>query len=454
MIPGAQAAGNHEVFMDRLLIRNGIIVTLEEPNRVLPGHALLIENGIIKSIAPQRFTRGNGARVLDARGKVVMPGFINTHMHFYSSFARGLTGVAPARDFTQVLRNLWWRLDRRLSLDDCHFSALVAGLEAIRHGTTTIIDHHASPNAINGSLDRVARAIRELGLRACLCYEVSDRDGKKTARAGIEENLRFLEECSQSGDNQLKALFGLHASFTLGRTTLRQSVESAQKYHAGFHIHCAEDASDQVLTRKRHGKRVVQRLQDEGVLGPQTICAHAVHLDDEEWEILARTRTAVVHNPQSNMNNAVGTMDLLKAVRKGVLVGLGTDAMTANMCEELRSALWAQRLLLRNPGAAFAESVDLLIRNNWEIANRQFQNLGQLREGWAADLVCIDYLPPTEMNQANFPGHLVFGLSQATVDTTIVAGRILMRDKKLTLLDEEKITRRAQKLSRALWDRF
>ncbi len=440
--------------MRRLLIKNGLIVTLADPNRVLTGHALLIEDDLIKAILPQRSLRNLKAQVIDARGKVVMPGFINAHMHFYSSFARGLTKAKPSRNFPEILRHLWWRLDRQLSLDDCHYSTLVAGLEAIRHGTTTIIDHHASPHAIKGSLDKIASAIKKLGLRACLCYEVSDRDGETIAQEGIEENLRFLRACQKQNDNQLKALFGLHASFTLGDKTLRRCVAGAKEYQAGFHIHCAEDVSDQTITQTRFGKSVVERLHDCGVLGPRTICAHAVHLDDQEWDLLAQTRTAAVHNPQSNMNNAVGTMDFLKAAQKGVLAGLGTDAMTGNMREELRSAIWGQRLARRDPGAAFGDAVDLLVKNNQAIANRYFHKVGQIKEGWMADLILIDYFPPTPMDESTFAGHLVFGLSQATVDSTIAGGKILMKNKKLCLLDEEQIARRSQKLSAALWKRF
>lgn len=440
--------------MKRVLIKNGIIVTLEHPNRILRNHALFIEDGLITDILPHKRTSNIKAQVIDAHGKVVMPGFINAHMHFYSSFARGLTKVEPYRNFPEILRNLWWRLDRQLTLEDCYQSTLAAGLEAIRHGTTTIIDHHASPRAINGSLDRIAGAARELGLRVCLCYEVSDRDGKKAALEGIEENLRFIEECQAKNNNQIKALFGLHASFTLGEKTLRRCAKEALKRRAGFHIHCAEDAVDQTITQSEFGKRVVERLYDHGILGPQTICAHAVHLEDREWDLLAHTETAVVHNPQSNMNNAVGVMDLMKAAQKGVLVGLGTDAMTSNMREELRSSIWAQKLAQRNPGIAFNEAVELLVRNNQRIANRHFQKVGQLQQGWMADVILIDYFPPTEMNEDNFRGHLVFGLSQATVDTTIVGGEVLMRNKELCLLDEEKIARRSQKLARSLWDRF
>ena len=418
--------------MSQTIIKNGLIAT---PDRLLRDHSILIEDGIIKAIGRIKDVK---AKAIDARGKIVMPGFINTHTHFYSTFARGLTKATPAKNFPEILRNLWWRLDRTLTLEDCYYSTLVAGIEAIRHGTTTIFDHHSSPNAVKGSLDTIASAIKDLGLRACLCYEVSDRDREKIAQEGIEENLRFLKECRTS--DRLKALFGLHASFTLSDKTLRRCVENAQ----GFHIHCAEDLVDQKITRSKFGKSVVRRLYDFGILGPKTICAHAVHLDDKEWDLLAQTQTAVVHNPQSNMNNAVGVMDLSRALRKGVLVGLGTDAMTNNMREELRFAT----LLQHQP------CTDLLLRNNQTIANRHFDKIGRIKEGWAADLILLDYLPPTPMTAANFPAHLLFGLSQSPVDTTIVSGRILMQNKKLLLLDEQYIAKKSRELATALWKIF
>ncbi len=435
----------------RLIIKNGTIVTLESPNRVLTDRDLLIEEDRITAIGSFKHVN---ARVIDARGKVVMPGFINAHTHFYSTFARGLMKAEPSKNFPEILRNLWWRLDRSLTPEDCYYSTLVAGIDAIRHGTTTIFDHNSSPHAVKGSLDGIAAAVTELGLRACLCYEVSDRDGEKIAQESIEENVRFLEACRKKGGDQLRALFGLHASFTLKEKTLRRCVESARALQPGFHIHCAEDVSDQKITRERFGKSVVRRLHDCGVLGPRTICAHAVHLDDREWDLLARTRTAVVHNPQSNLNNAVGVMDLARGLRKRALVGLGTDAMTVNMLEELRSAIWAQRLWRRDPSASFGDAVDLLVRNNQKIARRYFDKIGQLREGWNADLILVDYNPPTPMNPGNFAGHLVFGISQAAVDTMIVGGKVLMRGKKLCLLDEDKITWKSRTLASALWRRF
>jgi putative selenium metabolism protein SsnA len=439
-----------------LLIKNGIIVTLGERNRVLYNHAILCEDGVIKKIAPAKAFRGTYTKVIDAGGKVVLPGFINTHMHFYSTMVRGLGKAAPAKDFQEVLQNLWWRLDKKLTLADSYYSALLPLIDAIKRGTTTLIDHHASPMAARGSLDRIARAVKETGLRASLCFEVSDRDGAKVAQAGIDENVAFIKRCATEKDPQLKALFGLHASFTLQDQTLDAAAAAGHELGVGFHVHAAEARSDQDYNEKNFGLRVVERLHKFGILGPQTIAAHCVHVNDREIELLQETGTAVAHNPQSNMNNAVGVADIIKMSRKGVLVGLGTDAMTVNMLEEVRVALWAQHLFHDNPGAGFMEALSTLVFNNCLIANRYWEpKIGVLAEGYAADVILMDYWPPTPLDENTFLGHLGFGLSQSFVDTTICGGKVLMERKKLKIsLDEEEIAAKSLELARKLWKRF
>jgi len=162
----------------RILIQNGTLITFGAPCRVLEGHALLLEDGLIRRIAPPGELTGPFDQVIDARGKVVMPGLVNGHMHFYSTLVRGLGKAEPSATFQEVLDHLWWRLDRKLTLEDVEMSARIILLDAIRKGTTTLVDHHASPFAVTGSLDAIARAVKDSGLRACLCYEVSDRDGE------------------------------------------------------------------------------------------------------------------------------------------------------------------------------------------------------------------------------------------------------------------------------------
>lgn len=439
-----------------LLIKNGIVVTLGEDNRVLYDHAVLCQGKYIRKIAPQKTFRGRYDKMIDASGQVVLPGFINAHMHFYSTLVRGLGKAKPSADFPEVLKHLWWRLDKKLTLDDCYYSALLALIDAVRHGTTTIIDHHASPGAVRGSLDVIAKAVKKVGLRVSLCYELSDRDGEKIAQEGIDENVAFLKRCQKEEDDQLRALFGLHASFTLSERTLEKASEAGRSLDAGFHVHTAEAKSDQEHCFRNYGLRVVERFHRYGILGPKTIAAHCVHVNQREMELLAETGTAVAHNPQSNMNNAVGVADIIKMTQQGILVGLGTDAMTVNMLEELRSALWAQHLSHDNPSCGFMESLSTLAGNNARIANRYWGGkLGELKEGNYADIVLIDYLPPTPFDETTFLGHLCFGLSQSSVDTTIASGRVLMERKKLKLgIDEAEVAARSRQLAKKLWARF
>ena len=443
--------------MSTILIKNGIIATLGDNNKLLRDHTILIEGSKIKKIAPVKEFTAKYDTIIDARGKVVMPGFINAHMHFYSTLVCGLGKAEPSKDFNEVLKNLWWRLDKKLGLDDCYYSALLPMIAAIKRGTTTLIDHHASPFAITGSLDVIAKAVKETGLRASLCYELSDRDGEAIAQEGIDENINFIKRCNKEKDPQLSALFGLHASFTISDKTMEKTVKAAEGLNCGYHVHTAEALSDQDYNVKHFGARVVQRFKKFGILGPKTICAHCVHINEEEMDILKETDTVVVHNPQSNMNNAVGVADIISMRQKGILVGLGTDAMTVNMLEEMRAAMWIRHLAEKDPSCGFMEVTTLLPFNNPKIANRHFSGLGlgELKEGHAADVVCIDYNPFTPFDENNFLGHLCFGIAASTVDTTIAGGKVLMHNKCLKLnIDEEKIASDAQQLAKKLWDRF
>lgn len=440
----------------RLLIENGTVVTLGEEGRVMRDANLLCEDGRIRKIGPAGDFVGPFDHVIDAGGRVVMPGLINAHMHFYSTMVRGLGKAEPAADFRQVLDNLWWRLDKKLLLDDCYYSAMVPLIDAIRHGTTTLIDHHASPFAVEGSLDRIAEAVGKSGLRASLCYELSDRDGEEVASQGLAENARFIRKCSDEPDDRLRGLFGLHASFTLTDRTLERAAEAAADLGAGFHVHVAEASSDQEHCLDRYGVRVVERLHRHGILGGKTIAAHCVHVDAAEIDLLASTGTAVVHNPQSNMNNAVGIADIIEMSGHGVLVGLGTDAMTTNMLEEVRVALWAQHLGRDNPSEGFVEALSTLLAGNPRIASRYWtESVGLLREGSAADIIVVDYHSPTRFDETTLLGHVAFGLSQSTVDTTIVGGDVLMENRKLAIdVDEAEVAAMSRELSAALWDRF
>ena len=433
---------------------NGIVVTLGKDNKVLWGGSVITDGDQIAAVGdtPEMRESFPDAEVVDCSGKIILPGFICAHHHFYSTMARGMAPPGePASNFVEILQRLWWKLDKALSEEDITLSTQIPLIECIRNGTTTIIDHHASPSMRDGSLDLIEKAVREAGLRASLCYEVSDRN---KPGAGIAENERFINKVGK-GDGQIAAMMGLHASFTVSDETVEKCVGIAEDAGVGCHIHVAEDAADREDSITKYGMPTVNRLQGLGVTGDQSIFVHCVHIDESEMGILADTKTNVVHNPESNMNNAVGVTKLLKLLEKGVLVGLGTDGMSSDMLAQMRCAYLLHRLDNLDPRVAFVEAPQLLLQNNAVIARRQFGiSLGEIAEGGPADLAVIDYWPPTPLNEANFLGHLIFGLVDATVDTTVCRGKILMRNKKILSLDEERIAARSRELAPKMWKRL
>jgi putative selenium metabolism protein SsnA len=444
-----------------MLITNGKLITWEEPNRILEGYALFIQEGRILEIGEQEdlLARHTDSESIDAARQYVMPGNICAHTHFYGAFARGM-GIpgAPPRDFPEILRKLWWPLDKSLQAEDVRASALVMLVDAIKHGTTTLIDHHASPNAIEGSLDLIGEAVLQSGLRAVLCYEVTDRDGPERAQAGIAENVRFLERIREGGpgDGRLAGTFGLHAGLTLSDATLEACREAAPE-GVGFHIHVAEHEADEYDSVAKTGKRVVDRLEQHGILGPQTIVAHAVHVDAREVALLAETGTWVSHQPRSNMNNGVGSAPVESLLRSGIRVCLGTDGFSHTMWEEWKAAYLLQKVWHRDPRRMSAADVArMAVTNNAALANQFFPSspVGALLVGASADLIFVDYHPHTPLTEGNLPWQVVFGFHESMVTTTIVAGQVLMRDRQLLTLDEEAITANARELAPQVWERY
>ena len=433
---------------------NGIVVTLGEKNRVLWNATVVTDGELVTAVGDsaemkRRFPK---AESVDCSGQIVLPGFICTHHHFYSTMARGMSIPGePAANFIQILKRLWWKVDRALDAEDITLSAQLPLIDCIRNGTTTVIDHHASPCMRDGSLDLIENAVRQAGLRASLCYEVSDRN---IPGGGVAENERFIKKIGK-GDGQIAAMMGLHASFTLSDATLEQCVGIARDAGVGCHIHVAEDTADREDSLAKYNMPTVKRLDKLGLTGEKSIFVHCVHIDDSEMDILAATKTAVVHNPESNMNNAVGVTPLLKLLKKGVLVGLGTDGMGSDMLVQMRCAYLLHRLANHDPRVAFLETPQLLLQNNAQIAERQFGlQLGEIAESRPADLAILDYQPPTPLSEANFLGHLIFGLVDATVDTTVCSGKILMKGKKIISMDEERLAARSRELAPQMWKRL
>ena len=444
-----------------MLILNSKIITWGKPNRILENYAVYIKNQKIQRIGLQSKLLAefpNEERV-DAGGQLLMPGLICAHTHFYGAFSRGMAipGAAPA-DFLQILQKLWWPLDQSLTLKDVGSSTLVCLIDAIKHGTTTLFDHHASPNAIDGSLDVIEGCLIESGLRGVECYEVTDRGGKDKTDAGIRENVRMIQKVKKGGfEGRISATFGLHASLTLSDGTL-DKCRSAVGENTGFHIHVAEHQIDEYDSLSKTGLRVIDRLKKHAMLGENTLIAHGVHMDMREVEQVAESKTWVSHQPRSNMNNAVGIADIDSFLRMGVKVCLGNDGFSNAMWDEYRTCYLAHKLWNKDPqrmnGANLAE---IAFYNNSDLTSHYFPEngkIGVIEEGAQADLILVDYMPFTELKVENLPWHIQFGFSDSMVTATMVAGKWLMKDRKLLTLDENKITREALESSREVWQRY
>jgi len=444
----------------RFLIDNALI--WDGADRLIEDGAILIEDGFVKEILTEEERRGytlpTDTERIDGRGKLAIPGLINAHTHLYSSLSRGmgLPGFAP-RTFTGILEQLWWRLDKALDPESVQVSALIGAMEAARCGVTTLIDHHASPHAVLGSLDLVKAAVcDEVGLRGAFCYELSDRDGTEIRDQGIEENLEFI--AAQDPDDPMSAaLFGLHASFTLSDETLKLVADRIPD-GVGVHIHVAEGPEDELQCVEKHGMRIIERLNHYGLLRETSILAHCLHLDEREKDLVAQSKAIVVHNPRSNMNNAVGAFDMAGFLGRDVLVGLGTDGLGANMLTELFTAGILQKHERRDPLAGgFPDLNKILFVDNPVIAFRLFGiEFGRIAPGAPADIAVFDYRPPTPIDAGNVLGHLLFGIAvhDLHVSELFVAGRPVIRDGAFTNVDADEAYVHARTVARKLWERI
>lgn len=441
-----------------ILVGNGRLITKNEQNPYMDDGCVVIEGNVIKEIGSTKEMKEkySNHEFIDANKKVIMPGLINTHMHIYSSFARGMAVPGkPSENFMEILENLWWRLDKKLTLEDTKYSAYATYIDCIKNGVTTVFDHHASPFAIEGSLFTIKDVAKNLGIRTNLCYEVSDRDGLKTIDQGIQENVNFIKFAKDDESDMVKGMFGLHAAFTLSDKTLEKCANEMANLDAGYHVHTAEGIDDAIINKEKYNKKVVQRLNDFNVLNDKTIAVHCIHIDSEEMELIKENKSFVVHNPESNMGNAVGCAPVVHLLNKGITVGLGTDGYTSDMFESLKVANIIHKHQLRDPRVGWAEAPTMLFENNRKIASKHYKkDLGVLKEGAYADVIVVDYIPHTPLNENTENGHIIFGMTGRSVDTTIINGKVLMKDRILLNIDEESILAKSIEMSNKLWDRI
>jgi putative selenium metabolism protein SsnA len=436
-----------------IALKNATVMHLH-PADVVPGVDVVIDGPEIAAVGRGAAEAVKADRTIDLAGRLLMPGLVCAHNHCYSALSRGiLARIAPSTDFVSTLQNLWWRLDRALDEETLRASAMVGALEAVKAGCTAVVDHHASPSFIDGSLDVIKECFQRVGLRGVLCYETTDRNGPEGAARGVEENRRFAraaaEERRAKGKERLvEAMIGGHAPFTLSDATLSALAAAAAETGRGFHVHVAEDAFDPSWSHREHGTDPLCRLDSFGLVTEASIVAHGLHLTAADREVLNARGAFLAHNARSNMNNHVGYAAELPHVKN---VALGTDGIGSDMLQELAFAYFRHR----DAGGPLAPGAFLrFLQAGNEVLHRSFAaGFGRVEKGYAADLAVLDYDPPTPLARENAAGHAVFGMASRDVSTVIVNGRIVMENRSFRW-DTAAVYAQARAAARALWQRM
>lgn len=437
-----------------LLLKNVTAVQFN-PAKVEQGVDILIDGDLIKAIGKDLAAQYPDAQVKDMAGKLVTPGIVCSHNHFYSGLARGvMADIKPSPDFISILKNVWWRLDRALDEEAVYYSGLICSLEAIRSGCTSVIDHHASPNFIQGSLATLRKGFIEAGLRGMTCYEVTDRNGGiKEMAAGVEENIEFaklIDAAKAKGDEPylVEAHIGAHAPFTVTNEGLSMMAEAVQSTGRGVHIHVAEDKYDVAHSHHHYGQDIVERLDSFGLINEKTLLAHGLFLSDKDVEILNARDGFLAHNARSNMNNNVGYNKMLTRFKNVVL---GTDGIGADMFEELKFAFFKHR---DAGGPLWPDSFMQQLWNGNEVLGRNFgAKFGRLEAGYKADLTVLDYTSPTPFVGENLAGHIAFGMNSGQVNSVMVEGRFVYEDRAFPF-DIAPIYAEAAKVAQKVWTKM
>jgi len=442
-----------------ILIKNGLVVTMDGKRRIYDEGYVAIDGDKIVDVG--RGDPGDkyvAEEIIDAGHGVVMPAFICAHTHLYGALLRASTWFAaihPPTDFQQNLQRIWWPVDEMLTYEDAYASTLIAGIDFVRTGTSIFFDTFSGPNAIDGVLDWEEKALNEIGMRGILAFEATERHCHDEGVQGLKENERFIKKNNSDPSKLVKGGISLHASFTVSDELFHMAREIANKYKALLTIHVEEGLIDVYHNIERYGLRPVERMERIGFLGPDVVMAHVVQAIDDELAILKKYDVKVAHNAMSNMLNAVGIARVPKMLDMGITVGIGNDGYIFDVFENMRTTYLLHKVALRDPRILSPRKVVEMATIDAAKVLGLEKELGSLEHGKKADVIIIKpELPPTPVNSKTVYGHLVNTFNGRDVDTVIINGRIILRDKKFQTIDFEKSREYAHKVAERLWERL
>jgi putative selenium metabolism protein SsnA len=429
---------------------------MDQDRRIIAQGSIAVENGRVIAVGKRIKYKGKPEEIIDAKGKIVMPGLICSHTHLYGMLLRGAPlKIEPPTDFSQILQRVWWPMDEAMTRDDAYASALISCLEFIKTGTTTFADTFSGPNAIAGVLDRIASAIEQSGIRGIIAFEATERRTRAEGARGTRENERFIQKVKKQRIRRVMGMFSIHASFTVSDELLRDVRRLASRYRVPLTIHTSEGLVDLYHNYEQFGKRTIERLNDAELLGQDVVLAHCVQVNDDELSILKETGTKVAHNPMSNMLNAVGVAPIAKMLKMGITVGLGNDGYIFDGFENLRAAFLLQKVALRDPRAISPmEALEMATIRGAELYGLG-NELGSIEPGKQADIIFIDpKIAPTPIRSESVVGHLVNTVDGDDVDTVIVGGGVIMRNRKVLTLNEAEVVKIARRSALKLWQKL
>ena len=425
-----------------ILIKNAFI--LNPNNFENKKQSLLIKDDFIAEISDD-IEDSKADKIIDAEGKILLPGLVNTHTHLSMTLFRGL---ADDLSLDSWLNDHIWPMEANLNGEYCYIGALLAAVELIKSGTTTLSDMYFY-------MEDVARAIDDAGLRAVLSYGMIDFGDAERRQAEIEENLTLFKNCNGMADGRIKVFFGPHSPYTASEELLIKVRELADEYNMGIHIHVSETQKEIDDVSAEKGLRPFEYLEKIGFLGPDVLAAHCVWLSDEEIEIIKKHDVKVSHNPCSNMKLASGVSPVSKMIEKGICVSIGTDGASSNnnldLIEELKTASLLQKVSTLDPKVLSSdEAIEMATIKGAEALGLDSE-IGSVEVGKKADLILIDTNSANMVpDSSSLSSNVIYSANGSNVDTTICNGKILMENKKLTTLDEQEIYAKAKQAIKEL----
>ncbi len=435
--------------MSTLILADWLVSAADTEPR--PGWGLRVVGGTVDAVGSHDELRAAypDDGIVVGAGQVLLPGFVNAHVHLYGVLAHGIPVDEAPDGFWSFLDGYWWpKVEDALDRDMIAAAADWVCAEMLRSGTTTFYDILEAPNALPDALLAEKEVVENRGIRGVLSFEATERAGADIAELGLVENVKLIEACQNS--KLVSGMMCYHTTFTCSADYIRRAFELAAEHHVLTHAHCNEGIHEPQWCEENLGMRTLEFYADLGVAGPQFMASQCVQLSDREREIIAETGVRVTHMPLSNCEVGGGIAPVPELLDAGVTVGLGSDGYINDFYEVMRGAFMLHKARLLDPGTMPAATV-LGMATEGGAQALGLERVGRLEPGWSADLQLVDAAFPTPATRHNLVDQLVLWRNQSHVRDVMVAGDWRVRSGDVLEADLDMLRARTHEQARRLW---